>query len=381
LNFGGELNMLKIIEVNEISHFLELKTIWNNLLEKSRDNNPFLTWEYLFTYWKHFGKDKELKILCVKNERNEIIAIIPLRLSRYKPARLFTYNVIEPLAYRGADYNGVIITEKEAKCLKLVFDYLAGQKDWDFIYLYEILETSSAYKLLQLKNTIVPFDFYRGSVCPYITIHGLLENILKTLDSKFRKNLRRCLKRLQEDYGTVELIDFKKFKSIEDSMAAFFNLHQKRWLSKNRPGVFSTEETKNFFLDIAKKFAEKGWLALYFLVIDDRPVATQLCYEYSQKMYYVLGGFDPDFYQYSVGNIITLKMLEKCVEKSFKEYDFLKGGEPYKFDWTNTFRSILGFRFVNKKKAFATICDLGIKTIRRTKIENIANFYQNFKFI
>ncbi|MEM5866757.1 MAG: GNAT family N-acetyltransferase [Candidatus Aenigmatarchaeota archaeon] len=363
---------MKVTEIDNTEDFFALKSVWNNLLRKSKDNNPFLTWEYLFTYWKHFGKNKELKILCLKNKNNEVVGITPLRLSCYKFANLLTYNVIEPLGLGGADYTGIIIPEQEEKRLKLIVNYLAAQKDWDFVYLYDIPEFSAATTLLNSASDSKMFpQIHRGAICPYITIPKSIEALLAMLKGKFRKNLRRCLKKLEEDYKRIELTNYKKFNSVEESMKVFFDLHQRRWRTKKLPGVFNSKETRNFFLDVAKTFAEKGWLALYFLMVNDQPVATQLCYEYSQKMCYVLGGFDPNFSQYSVGNIITLKILEKCIEKSIKEYDFLKGGEPYKFDWTNTYRTNLGFRFVNKKKITSKIYDLGIKTAKKTKIDLI----------
>jgi CelD/BcsL family acetyltransferase involved in cellulose biosynthesis len=365
--------MLKIIEVNEVDQFFELEPIWNSLLSQSRDNNPFLTWEYLSTYWKHFSGNKKLKTLCVGDEKNDIIAIAPLRLSPYVLANTFTYNVIEPLACRGADYTGLIISKKEIECLKLILNYLAVKnEDWDFIYLYDIPETSSVptYLVQMQKNSIIPYTAHQGAICPYLTIPKSIEN-LNTLKGKFRKNLRRCMKKLENDYKKVELTDYRSFNSIENAMNAFFDLHQQRWTLKNLPGVFNTEDTRHFFLDVAKRFAEKGWLALYFLMVNGNPVAAQLCYKYAQKMYYVLGGFNPEFSKYSVGNIITIKIIEECIKNHVKEYDFLKGGEPYKFEWTNNYRRNLGYRFVNNRKTISKTYNLAIKTLKKIKADKI----------
>ncbi|MEM2175528.1 MAG: GNAT family N-acetyltransferase, partial [Candidatus Micrarchaeia archaeon] len=205
--------------------------------------------------------------------------------------------------------------------------------------------------------------------CPYTIIPKSIEVIPKMLKHKSWKNLRRNLRNLEKNFKKVELVDYKQFKSVDDAMNAFFMLHQKRWLLKNKPGVFETDTVKNFFLDVARIFAEKGFLALYFLMVDDRPIATQLCYEYAQKLYYVLGGFDPEFYQYSPGNIITFKILGKYAGSSLREYDFLKGGEPYKFEWTRKYRRNFNFRFVNRQKILSTMLDFGIKTIKKTRID------------
>ena len=70
-------------------------------------------------------------------------------------------------------------------------------------------------------------------------------------------------------------------------------------------------------------FANNGWLALNFLTVDDEPIATQYCFEYKQKMYFALSGFDPNYSHYGVGNLILMKIIEKCVERKIEEYDLL----------------------------------------------------------
>ena len=375
--------MLNVTEINTFNQFKELRDKWNNVLEKSKDKNIFLTWEYLSTYWKHFGKEKKLRILCIK-DKNKIIAIAPLRQSRFGFTSPLGYDVIEPLGYRGltpegADYTGIILAEREAECLQLFLNHLVEHDGWDFIYLMDVPETSINPNLLAKASKTIPltFELEKGAICPYISIPNSMNTFLKELSSKFRKNLRRCMRNLEKDHQRVELKKYDEFGSVEDSMKIFFDLHQKRWKPKHIPGVFNTQEVRDFYIDVAKLFADNGWLALYFLTTNDEPIATQYCFEYKQKMYYALGGFNPDYSQYSLGNLILAKVIEKCVEKKIKEYDLLKGGEPYKFDWTAKYRRNLGIRFVNKKFT-SNLYHWGIKTLKQVKIEKILGKFLNF---
>ncbi|MEM2507242.1 MAG: GNAT family N-acetyltransferase [Nitrososphaeria archaeon] len=366
--------MLKVTEVDNINKIIELKNVWNKLLSYYKNNNPFLTFEYLATYWKHFGKDRKLKILCVKDEKNEIVAIAPLRLSNYTFAGLLTYKVIEPLSYMGADYTDFILPNQDEKCLRKIISYLYEKNDWDFIYLYDIPETSTLSNLLRtLNNRTDPFifDTLRGTVCPYISLPNSMEAFTNRLNPNFRKNLKKRLKKLEKDFRKIELKSYRDFGTVEEAMNIFFKLHQKRWTTKDMPGVFSTTETKRFYVEVAKRFAEKGWLALYFLTVNDEPIAARYGFEYNNKMYFCLHGFNPDYSRYAPGHIMHLKVIENCIKKGIIECDFLKGGEPYKFYWTNTYRTNMGFRFVNKKKITSKIYDLGIKTAKKTKIDQV----------
>ena len=370
--------MLSVIEINDIDEFFELRHEWNKVLERSRDNHIYLTWDFLSTYWKHFGKERKLRIIVIK-DKNEIIAIAPLRQSRFNFANSFSYDVVEPLGYRGADYTGLILTERDAECLKLFLNHLAEHGDWDFLYLYDVPGTSVVPKLLTKISEVIPFkfDFIQGVVCPYISLPHSMDVFMNKLDGKFRKNLRRCMKNLQKDYHRVELKRYDEFGSVEETMQLFFDLHQKRWKLKDMPGVFNTEKTRNYSIDVAKCFANNGWLALYFLTADDKPIAVQYCLEYNQKMLYGLGGFDPDYSQYSAGNIILAKVIEKCIEREVKEYDLMKGGERYKFDWSEKYRRNIGIRFINRKP-MSNLYDCGMKTVKQLKMDKILGKFLDF---
>lgn len=367
--------MFNITEINRINQFLELRHEWNKVLEKNRDKNIFLTWEYLSTYWKHFGKEKKLRILCIE-DKNEIIAIAPLRQSRYGFSSPLGYEVIEPLGYRGlnpegADYTGLILAEREAECLQLFLNHLVEHDDWDFIYMYDIPRTSMIPDLLPKVSKVIPkFELEKGVRCPYISLPNSIDIFLKGLSRKVRKELRRCMRNLEKDYHRVELKRYDELGSVEKAMKIQFKLNQKRWKSKNMPGTFKTQEVRDFYIDVAKLFADNGWLALYFLTVNDEPIAGLYCFEYNQKMYAAVSGFDPDYSRYSVGNLIFAKLIEKCIERKIEEFDFMKGDEPYKFGWTAKYRRNLGIKFVNKKFT-SNLYDWGIKMMKRMKVDKI----------
>ena len=369
--------MLSITEINSIDEFFELQDNWNRVLEKSKDNNVFLTWEFLSTFWNHFGGGKKLRIL-VTEDKNEIIAIAPLRQSRYNFGRLFGYNVIEPLGYRGADYTGLILTERLTECFQLLLNYLTEDDDWDFIYLLDLPGTSTIHELLPTESKYTPrIELTSGIVCPFITLPESNDVFMQSLDKNLRKDLERCMRNLEKDYQKVEIKRYEALGSVEEGMDIFFELHQKRWKSKGTKGAFSSQEARDFSVDVANKFADRGWLALYFLTVKDEPIAAQYCHEYGQKMYYCLGGFDIEYSKYSVGNLLTVKIIEDCIKRKLREYDFLKGNESYKLRWTTQYRTNFGIRFVNNKFT-SRLYGRGMRLSKSIGIDRILGKHLNF---
>jgi CelD/BcsL family acetyltransferase involved in cellulose biosynthesis len=314
-----------------------------------------------------------LRILCIE-DKDGIIGIAPLRKSRYRLAGPFGYDVIEPLAYRGlnpegADYTGLILTKRAAECLRRFLDYLVKHDSWDFIYLMDIPETSAIPNLLSQMSNELPLRFKaeEGRKCPYAPLPNSTEILMKTFGPRFRKHLRQCARKLQSDFHKVEFKRYDEMGSVEETMRFFFELHQKRCKSKGLPGVFANREIRDFYVDLARLFANKGWLALYFLTVNDEPIAAQYSFEYANKMFFALGGFDPRYARYSIGNLLCLRIMEKCIERRLVEFDFLKGDESYKFYWTAEYRTNMEFRFVNQKVT-SNIYDQGIRAMKRVGI-------------
>jgi hypothetical protein len=117
--------MLKITEINDFNNFLNLRSEWNAVLGRSRDDYLWLTWEHLSTFWKYFGEKRRLRILLIE-DKNRILAIAPLRQWRHnlgspiiwtmkEPMRELSlratspigYNIIEPMGYKSTDYTGI----------------------------------------------------------------------------------------------------------------------------------------------------------------------------------------------------------------------------------------------------------------------------------
>jgi hypothetical protein len=52
----------------ELNEFQSLEDRWNITLKDSPSKTIFSTWEWLSTWWKHFGEGKKLVILLIENK-------------------------------------------------------------------------------------------------------------------------------------------------------------------------------------------------------------------------------------------------------------------------------------------------------------------------
>lgn len=344
------------MKVKETDDFQDLKETWNILLKCNLlGDNVFLTWEWLSTWWKHFKEGRKPLILLVE-DKDEVLAIAPLMLSKYKLPMFGTIKKVEFLGARHSDYNNFIIVKKATQCLRLIISYLMDTiADWDWIELKEIPETTENANYLEALFSYSPsnlkFKKRVCNICPYIKLPNSFDLLIKGLKKNMRQNLNKYLRKLSERHH-VELKRYDEAGfSVKEAMEIFIKLNEKRWALEGRPGSFTSKEPsfRHFHIDVAELFAEKGWLGLYFLTADDEPVSAQYTFEYGHKMFYYLAGFDPQYAEYSVGNLIIRFLLERCITRGFKEYDMMRGDEPYKLLWTHTVRRNFEIKYVRER--------------------------------
>jgi len=339
--------MPKVAEVRNIRDFENLEAVWDELLRKSPDNDVFSSWEWLYSWWKIFGKGRVLRILVAK-EKGEIWGIAPLMLSKYKFLHFGKLHKLEFIGSPQSDYNNFILVKKKTACLRLFLNYLVSLSDWDYLELKELRsETFAANFFLKVRNKLSNLECKPGSICPYISLPRSDECFSKKLSRNMRRNLHKRMRRLRKNYR-VEFKTHEDFNSIEKAMNIFFDLHQKRWRAKGKCGVFANKAIRDFHMEVAKRFAKKGWLSLYFLTANDKPIAAIYSFDYKNKKYGYLTGFDPAYRMYGVGSLLRLYVVEDSIRRGLKEYDLTRGNEPYKADWANAVRRNLEIRAVNK---------------------------------
>lgn len=339
------------MKVTEVSDFESIRSDWERILSANKfGDNIFLTVDWLSTWWKHFGGQRKLLLLMVEEDK-EVLGIAPMMLSKYKLPVFGSIKKVEFLGTRHSDYNNFICCKKEAECVKSVMQYLKDTEDWDWVELKEIPESTSYSPLLFSESTLrLDVKERVCNLCPYVSIPKKYEILKKGFSKNLRQNLNRYQKKIRERHTNVDLKRFNEAGfSVKEAMDIFIKLHEAKWISQGKPGAFADDEFRNFHLDVADVLNRNGWLGIYFLRADGEPVASQYTFEYSRKMYYYLGGFRPDYADLSLGNLIIMFLLNECIDRGYKEYDMMRGNEPYKLKWTNTFRRNFEVRLVQKK--------------------------------
>lgn len=321
-----KLLTMRIVEVNTYSDFLTYENAWQDILQKC-DHSIFSTWEWLSTWWKHFGKSKRLELLMAE-ENGRLIGIAPLMYSVHRMLGL-QMGKIEFIGTPDSDYNDFILADKKEQCMKLFIEFLYGLSEkWNCVELWDIPEYAQSLPLLRkFAKTLKPFH-----VCPFIRLPKSYEALLGSLSARQRKHIRQGFRYLEKDFK-VDFLDYSASQFVSDGMNAFFDLHQKRWNAAGLPGVFADQGLRSFHINVARSFSGKNWLGLFVLELSGKPVAAHYGFKYLGKYYSYLSGFDPKYSTYGVGSLLTAYVVRNCIDSGLVEYDFMRGAEEYKDRW------------------------------------------------
>lgn len=289
-----------------------------------------MTWEWLSTWWKYFGREKKLLVLFAL-ENNEIIGIAPLM--RSKLYGIPGISKIEFIGTPDSDYNVFILLKKKRECIKLFFKECLTNSKFNLIDLKDVpVDTDSVEILQEIFNLPYHIDITKQNVCPHIVLPLTYDAFLQKLSGGWRRNLRRWLRKVQDSFD-VEFHPYYDLYSPREGMDVFFKLHQKRWRTQGKHSLFEKEVKRKFHHEIAEKFSRNGWLGLYFLTLDKTAVAAVYGFEYREKMFSYLTSFDPDYASFSIGHLLNMYVIEHSIKNGYREFDFLRGGEKYKTFW------------------------------------------------
>lgn len=329
---------------------MKLGSIWNNLIHQSGSNTIFSTFEWLSTWWKHFGQDKELFILLAK-KNEEIVGIAPLLIEKRKILKYFPIKVISFLGTGVSDYADFIITKERGKVLTLFLEYLKKIKSlWDLIDLREIREDSP--NLVIIRKELERLNFTSNAFCigkcPYIKVNSDWNSYYSSLSSNFRQDIRTQFNHLRKSCLAYSFS--LEEKDIDDILLdSLIDMHLNGIANKNKTSFLEKEIGKNFLKEIVSKFEEQGWIDINLMLINDKIVAYALGFQYGNKYYYWNIGRDNNYSHFSPGKLLLQHMLKEKFSKNLvDEFDLLRGEENYKYRWTKSNRKNYQINILSK---------------------------------
>ena len=333
--------MYRVERVDSEAELLALKEPWTALLTATSGVSIFLTWEWVSTWWRHYGQDKTLWVLTAWDDAGRLVGLVPwmlvyghlgaLRVRRIAfVGSTFTYRVhLDVIA--GPD-------EKGAVCAAFLGYLDHHRNEWDVLDMEGLAEDSVLKPCLATASGL--YRERRGLVSLSTSLPGDWDSFQKgVLSAKKRKKLRYFVRQLERDYPSEIVYHCVSEPSeLSQAMDSLKELTRKRWLAQGRVTHFDSSRYVAFHRDLVGLALERNWLRFYQLKIAHQVIAVLNCFRYRDVLYAYQTTFDLDWGRYSPGQLMMAHVIQEGIKDGAREFDMLRGKTDFKLSWANTTR-------------------------------------------
>jgi CelD/BcsL family acetyltransferase involved in cellulose biosynthesis len=350
------------------------REVWDGLAARNPWTTPFSSWAFQRAWWDAYGASAHDQTLIVRAaagsaggpEAGDPVAIVPLMhrheveasdpatASKIRHGDASALTPVPPTAkavFFGASYHAdyaTILTAPadlpavSAAVVDHLGDHDAGHpghpEPWDAIDLRRLRcgdptadALAAAFGAREISDGWT-LNLEREDVCPVVRIPADVdfEGYLSTLDKKSRHEIRRKLRRA-ESAGAVRLT-----RSAEPlaQLDEFIDLHQKRWGADGLfPPTPGGDASRVFIRRWFEESGPDGPVALLFLTVGERRIAAGIHVDGGDTLMFYNAGIDPDARDLSPGVVLAAECLRMAIVFGKRRFDFLRGNEPYKYEW------------------------------------------------
>jgi CelD/BcsL family acetyltransferase involved in cellulose biosynthesis len=298
----------------------DLRDEWAPVARASR--NVFATWEWLATWWQHFGRDKQLAVGVARDADGVVRAIVPCYLWTTRPVRIVRF-----LGHNSGAELGPICDPRDRGIAGKLLGWTVERTACD-LFLGEGLHPSAPWAE-QLTARV-----QRRSPCPVLQLeYRDWDAYLGSRSANFRQQLRRKERKLIREHG-LEYRLVTGADRLDDHLDALFSLHSARW--QDGETLFLTDGGKHFHRRFARLAAREGWLRLWFLELDGHPAAAWYGFRFEGVETYYQLGRDPEWERASVGLLVVAHSIREAIGDGVDEYRLGPGDQAYKYRFSDT---------------------------------------------
>jgi CelD/BcsL family acetyltransferase involved in cellulose biosynthesis len=296
---------------------------WDRLAQRSE--NVFATWEWADAWWRQHGGGRPLFIVVCRDEGGEAIGILPLYLAARRPLK-----IVRLIGHGAGDELGPVCAPEDRGALAAATREALEQLPvrWD-AFVAEGLPSDEAWGRFDGGERLSRI------ASPVLEIDGMdWEDFLAGRSRNFRRHVKRAERQLSERGLAFRMCQDPK--RLPADLDALVELHNTRW-GEQSSGIF-TGADERLIREFAATALERGWLRLYLMELEGRPVAARLGFRFGDVKVGYQSGRDPSID--GVGFLLQVHTIRAAIEEGVAEYRFLRGGEAYKDRFANADRGL-----------------------------------------
>jgi CelD/BcsL family acetyltransferase involved in cellulose biosynthesis len=320
------------LNVEEVKHAEELpryRDEWQDLLSRADRPLLFQTYEWMTSWLESFWKDRALAFLFLRDGQR-LDGLAPL-LEDEQGEFSCSGSVVLPADGDFAIRGDILCAGDRAAVLDSVVRHLRATRRGVRLTLKH-LQTDSALltelSSVAARNRLGTFQ-RRAWTSPMVRFEGGWETYLGSRSGHLRSELRRKNRRI-EAAGTVACVTACTPAEAERALDDVLAIERRSWKQPLGSSLAFRPTEERFLRKLARRCAESGWLRLYFLHLDSRPVAYLYGFVFGNEYYAFATSFDESYRELSPGTVLFERVLRDSCERGLQVFDFLGGETRWK---------------------------------------------------
>jgi CelD/BcsL family acetyltransferase involved in cellulose biosynthesis len=313
-----------------------LRSEWRALLERSRADSLFLTWEWIEAWRAVVGDRVRPFVVEARDPDGRLIGVAPLystglRVLGAAPCRALRVLGDHPT---GADYGDWIVESgREAAAGAVLAGVLAAaRRRWDCVWMPHVAQFTGARDRLTAACAATglavrerDMEFSAAALPPDF------EAFWKGMSPNARSSIRRQGRKI--DHLGLSFVRCTSVEELPRFLEALAELNHRRWSAEGLVGTFRSKPLElAFYRLFTREALSRGWLRFFGLRRGTEFMAVQIGYAYKGSFLQLQEGFDPAGPP-GLGNVLRARVVEECIREGLASYDFLGYHTEHKRRW------------------------------------------------
>jgi len=325
------------LEWHDAAGVRELASAWRELFRAVGPSAPFLSWEWHEAWVQTHSRVGHPWLLAEYFDDGRLAGLAAFRLRhRHGLSRL------EPLAADSGmdEFDLLLHPEADNDLPSRLLDVFLHNRHWQVARWEAVRHAGALHRGLKRHAAEhgIALTEEEGDVLPLLQLPDSFEILLAQRSANFRSEVRRRRRGLSQGVATTVVQCLETAAELQAALPLLYTLHNRRRRQKGQRGIFERAPLRAFHSCLAGLLAPNGQVRLYVLRTDQQPIAALYGFAFQRRFSYFQSGMEPTWSHRSPGTVLLASVLEDCIRRGEREFDFLRGSETYKSRWTTVSR-------------------------------------------
>lgn len=356
----------RIIVVNDAASLREHIDDWQDLANRSLDDNIYLTPEFLLPVLQFSDTDNEVYVVLAYRVIDQqarlmgLAAFSAVSASWRIPCRMLS-TAVSRHTYLSTP---LLDREQAGPAWQAIWHWLDDRRhNWGIINLQKMTRESPTWELLDAE-----FHSRKRDLCktvlyerPVLQRYQSFDDYLAALPRKRRQEYGRLSRKLAGQ-GKVEVKLHNGNDDPQGMAQRFMQLENKSWKGTSGSAMQNTQGDARFFTQLLSNFAADNRIYMIELHLDGQPIAMSCNFVMGNTLFAFKVAYDPDYREYSPGILTEFEGVRLFLDDPELKYaDSGANGDSYiKNYWLG--KSTIMNNYVATSGLFSLMCLSYLKT-------------------